>query len=622
MKKSLSLLLLLLMTLVSFAQEEQQIIQARFISPVTRFIPGDSYPLAVEVRISSPYHINAREPSEDYLIPTDLVLQASGGITFGKLEYPSAKIKKFEFSDTPLAVYENTIYIFTNISISPEADVTEVNLKGVLGYQACDDQTCMAPEEFVFSQVFPLAGEGDTAERINQEIFAQQKEPFTSEEVIETENDGSIAQTISEKGWILTFFLVFLGGLALNLTPCVYPLIPITISYFGGQTGGSRGGLFFHAFIYVLGMAITYSILGVIAAMTGSLFGAALQNPYVLLVIAAILVGLALSMFDLYEIRVPAFLSNFAGGARQGFLGSFFMGLTVGIVAAPCIGPFVLALLTYVGEKGDPILGFWMFFVLAVGLGIPFIFLGVFSGSLNKIPRSGAWMVWVRNIFGFVLIAMAVYFLEPLFPGNMFYFITLAVIMLIGGIYMAWIEQTRVEGKLFPVIRNLVGVAFFVIAIFFLGSGVQAAIEEEVTIGTSEQGVLPSGENQISWKTYSEDLLQVAAAESKPVMIDFYADWCIPCKELEKFTFSQPEIVEISKNFVMLKVDLTRAGEERSRELRREYAIKGVPTLVFLGPEGNELSDLRVVGFVEKEELLPVMEKAVSMTNQLKILSE
>ncbi|MBN2364970.1 MAG: protein-disulfide reductase DsbD [Calditrichaeota bacterium] len=604
-----SLLLLLLYTSTILSQNEQQIIHASFVSPVSKFTAGDSYPLAVKIDISNSYHINADKPGEDYLIPTTLTLQSSEEIAFGKIDYPKAKVKKFEFSEKPLAVYENTIYIFTTISIPPDINTAEIPLKGIISYQACDDQTCMAPEEFVFSDSLLITGAGETVSLINQDIFSERPGQYSAEEVTARSDDGNIAQTISEKGWLLTFVLVFLGGLALNLTPCVYPLIPITISYFGGQTDGRKGGLFFHALIYVFGMAITYSLLGVIAAMTGSLFGAALQNPYVLLIIAAILTGLALSMFDLYEIRVPAFLSNFAGGARKGYSGSFFMGLTVGIVAAPCIGPFVLALLTYVGEKGDPLLGFWLFFVLAIGLGIPFIFLGVFSGSLAKIPRSGAWMVWVRNIFGFILIAMAIYFLQPLFPNNLIYYITLAIVMLVGGIYMAWIESTKVTGRVFPVIRNLIGVLFFIISIVFLSTGIQGFIEKKLEFSAAGQGAAAKSD-QINWKMYSEKMLETAAADNKPVMLDFYADWCIPCKELDKFTFSQPEIIEISRDFIMMKVDLTKAGEERTRNLRKRYEIKGVPTLVFLTPEGEELREMRVVGFLKSDELLPLMEQA------------
>jgi len=608
MRKLFSLFTLFLIFSQVFAQNSNEIISARIIGSVDKIKPGDSYQIAVEVQIKEPYHINAQKPSEDYLIPTTLNLKSGEGIAIGQYTYPDAKMKTFAFSESPLAVYEETIYIFTTISVSPDYTGTEIPLNGTIGYQACDDQTCQAPDELSFSEMLPVATPDEKITPINQEIFASM--PTAAQISTENVEEGGLSKTLAQKGWFLTFALVFLGGLALNLTPCVYPLIPITISYFGGQAEGKRGSVVSHAIIYVLGMAITYSVLGVIAALTGSLFGAALQNPIVLIFIALVLVLLSLSMFDLYEIRVPAFLSNFAGGAKRGYFGTFFMGLTVGIVAAPCIGPFVLALLTFVGERGDVFLGFWLFFVLALGLGVPFLFLGIFSGSINKIPRSGAWMIWVRKIFGFILIAMAIYFLDPLIPNTLLYHFSLALTMLLGGIYMAWIEPTTSTGKVFPVIRNLIGIIFFVIAVIFGTLGIQSYFENNVQQMQALSG--ESAADQIQWFNYSGEKLDEAVSTGKPVMIDFYADWCIPCKELEKFTFSDPDVVDISRQFIMLKVDLTKSNDARVKELKDLYQIKGVPTLVFIDSQGNELSKLRVVGFMEKEDFLPIMESALA----------
>jgi thiol:disulfide interchange protein DsbD len=611
MKKILlTSLLIFLYAIFLSAQESNQIITIKIYSSSNKLTKGKSNQIAVEVKVQEPYHINAEKPSEPYLIPTTLDIETDEEITFGKKFFPEPQLKSFAFSDSPLAVYEGIFYIYTNLTIPPDFNKSKIELKTTLGFQACDDHTCLAPDEIHLSQIFLIGNTNETIISTHQKIFDKQKQTETEERIKYQSSENSISETFSEQGWFLTFFIVFLAGLALNLTPCVYPLIPITISYFGGQAEGKKGNIVIHAILYVLGMAITYSILGVFAALTGSLFGVALQNPVVLLVIAFILIGLALSMFDLYEIRVPAFLSNFAGGAKQGFFGSFFMGLTIGIVAAPCIGPFVLALLTYVGEKGDVILGFWLFFVLALGLGVPFLFLGIFSGSINKIPRSGAWMIWVRKIFGFILIAMAIYFLQPLFPNKLIFNLSIALTMLLGGLYMAWIEPTTSQGKIFPIFRNLIGIIFFIIALIFTSSGIQSYIDQTTWETRSVTGSIAQ-KNQIDWKNYSSNYIKQAGDEGKPILLDFYADWCIPCKELDKFTFSDPKVIELSKNFINLKVDLTQANSSLSKELKNVYKILGVPTLVFLNPDGQELKELRVVGFMDKEDFLPIMDRAI-----------
>ena len=420
---------------------------------------------------------------------------------------------------------------------------------------------------------------------------------------------GKPATRFEGKSLLPLFLLVFLGGLALNLTPCVYPLIPITIGYFGGQSKGKKGGLVLHAVLYVIGMAVTYSVLGSIAAFTGSLFGAALQYPAVLVFIAVIMLLLSLSMFDVYELRLPAFLNRFAGGSQKGYFGTLFMGLTVGIVAAPCIGPFVLGLLTYVGNRGSVVLGFSLFFVLALGLGVPFLLLGIFSGSLNKLPRSGAWMVWVRKVFGFILIAMAIYFLKALFPTTLLYHLSLALTMLIAGLYLAWLEPTQTPGKGFRYVRTIAGVIFFAVALVIASSGLQGYLEAELAAG---KGWAPA--DAIAWSPYSEKTVAEAAAAGRPVFIDSFADWCIPCKEMDKLTFSRPEVITASREFMMLKADLTSNKDIGVRAFYKKYGIKGVPTFIFLRADGTEIEELRGTGFESKDVFLSKMKRALELS--------
>lgn len=592
------------------AGEVNPVATIRAIAPPEPLKAGKTGVLTIEIVIPNPYHINSNQPLEDYLIPTEVEFAPQPHVIFGKAVFPPAPVKKLKISDAPMAVYEGTVAITAQVIPDMSLAGREITINGRVRSQACNDLTCLPPVWQPFSLVMPVI---DAAQASSQSPSTpgnvQPKEP-----VAVSQNKGASAANTAtpdfgNKGYLITFLLVFLGGLGLNLTPCVYPMIPITITYFGGQAQGKKGSLVFHSFLYVIGMALMYSVLGVIAAMTGGFFGAALRYPLVLIGIALVMVLLALSMFDVYELRMPAFLNRLAGSSHKGFGGTLLMGLTVGIVAAPCIGPFVLGLLTYVGNRGNVVLGFSLFFVLALGLGVPFLVLALFSGSIHRLPRSGAWMVWVRKIFGFVMLALAVYFLRSLFPNGLVYQMTLALLMLLAGIYVAWIDAVPAAGKAFSYVRNIVGILFFAAALYSGVTGLQTAIGDD-SKGSDERGSI----GRIQWIPYSDAVLIQASRGAKPVFIDFYADWCIPCKELDSRTFSAPEVIDRSQQFIMLKADLTSTGDPQVEALKGKYQAIGVPTLLFLGPDGQEIPDLRGTGFESKEVFLDKMNRALQLS--------
>ena len=612
--------IVLLSGLASLGWSAEPIVTVKAIPPPGGLKAGQPAVLTLKLNIRNSFHINSDRPLQRNLVPTTVQFGERPGVTFGNVVFPPAQIKTLPISRKPMSVYEGVVRLTVEVTPSRAPGEKEVTIEGHVRYQACNNKNCLPPSRALFNLTLPVSITGTAPGLAQATEPAEAAAPAAGQEAAPRSapaktalpaNRSAAGAAFGDKGLLLTTFLVFAGGLALNLTPCVYPMIPLTIAYFGGQSQGKRGSLFLHSSLYVIGMALTYSILGSVAALTGSLFGSALQYPPVLIGIALVMVLLALSMFDVYELRMPLFLSRLAGNSRDGRFGTFCMGLTVGIVAAPCIGPFVLGLLTYVGNKGNALLGFTLFFVLALGLGFPFLFLAAFSGGLSRLPRSGAWMIWVRKIFGFVLIGMAIYFLKPLVPNRLVYSLAASLAMLLGGIYMAWLEPTQAKSSGFLYLRNAVGLIFFGASLYFAVTGVQAHVDEAILKRlqiSAEQGSFGSA---IQWYPYSDARLEEASRQGKPVFIDFYAAWCVPCNELDEQTFSTPEVIGASRDFVMLKIDLTSADDPKAVALQQKYEAKGVPTLIFLKPDGTEITGLRITGFEPKEVFLAKIKQAL-----------
>ncbi len=399
------------------------------------------------------------------------------------------------------------------------------------------------------------------------------------------------------EGSILAFAVAFVGGVATSLTPCVYPLIPITVSIFGARKTGSRREAMTVSGLYVLGIAAMYSALGVGAALTGRAFGTVMQNPWVIGFVALVLAAMAASMFGAFELRLPASwqarLSTVGGAGRAG---AFAMGLVSGIIAAPCTGPVLAAALTFVATKGSVVFGFGIMFTYALGMGLLFFLIGAFSIAL---PKSGAWMDVVKSVFGVALLAAAGVFLKDAFPAVKPLFsaarsaayvaaAAAAAGVLLGALHGSFSAPGRAR------VAKAAGVLLLVGGIVY-AAGSSAARERRRTA------------EGFAWVHDEAEALALAKREGRPVIIDFWAEWCTACKELDRIAWADPRVREDASRFVAVKLDGTD-GSDRFQAIADKYGVVGMPTVIFIDPRGREVPE-RVTAAIEAPEMLDALRR-------------
>ncbi len=428
--------------------------------------------------------------------------------------------------------------------------------------------------------------------------------------------DTGLASHLAGIGWAELVGLALLFGVLLTFTPCVLPMVPIVLAVVAGDAGrGSRWRGLSLAACYVLGMSVVYTVLGVAAGLIGASLAAWLQTPWVLAVFAVLLALLALAMFDVYTFQAPASLQASLSqraaripGGRWG--GAFLIGMVSALIVGPCVAAPLAGVLLFISQTGDVVLGGSALFAMAWGQGLLLLVLGATSGAL--MPRSGPWMDGMKQFFGMLLLATAWWMVQPVVPAWLgmlgWAFLGLCAAVLLGtlggyanaqapsGAAALWLGLRRALGLLLALwsILLLVGLAGGARDVFR-----PLAPFAATALGPSAGGgsiVQPGGEAPAFTRISSVAELDRAVAESdKPVMLDFYADWCVSCIEMERFTFSEPQVAERMSNFLLLQADVT-ANTADDRELLRRFSLFGPPGIIFFDRQGNEL-DQRVVGF-------------------------
>lgn len=415
-------------------------------------------------------------------------------------------------------------------------------------------------------------------------------------------------QRALESGSWLAFLLVFLGGVLASFTPCVYPMIPITISYIGGNSRGRPLKGFVLSLWYVLGIALVYSTLGVAAAATGGAFGQATQTPVFAAIVAAIIGAMALSMAGLFDLQLPSSLTSRVGGGRTGFLGPLLMGAAMGLIAAPCVGPVLIVLLTWVATTGNLVLGFWLLFTFALGLGVLFVALGTFSGLLTALPGAGGWMQTVKHVFAIVLFALALWFLRLYAPAWLLAGVFGLALLLSVSAWGAWRALPESAGARAGL--NLGGLRFLWLlgATLAILGGLRGLAPGLLPAGGAPAvpGASGEGHAEPAWLADDGAAFAAARAQGKPVMMDFWAAWCAACVELDERTYNQPAILALAEDFVAVKLDLTERNAANDT-LARRYGVVGMPTVLFFDPQGRELE--RFSGFMNARDLAAVLER-------------
>ena len=579
--------------LFSFLFSLAQVQAQEFLDPAVAFKPGaralDAQTIEVAFEIAKGY----------YLYRDKFKFAVDGDtVALGAPVFPKGK-EKIDENFGKVEVYYKRVAIRLPV-IRNASGVLPVKLN-VTSQGCADAGVCYPPQTQTVSVELPAPGSVPDA--------------TGAAVAVDGDESGKIADTLKHAGFWANLAFFFLAGLGLSLTPCVFPMIPILSGIIAGQghkASHARG--FALSLAYVLGMALTYAAAGVAAGLTGTLLSAALQSPWVLGAFALVFVVLSFSMFGFYELQLPSALqsklSDEAGHLQGGRgIGVFLMGVLSALIVGPCVAAPLAGALLYIGQTGDAVLGGTALFVMALGMGVPLLIVGLSAGTL--LPKAGAWMEGVKKGFGVLLLATALWLVSPVIPA-LAQMLGWAALFIIPAIYLHDLDPLPPHAKGWQRFWKGIGIVMLLTGAALL-AGALAGNRDPLQPLAGLRGQAVAAETR---KLPFEPVRSVTeldarlAAVDRPVMLDFYADWCVSCKEMERFTFADPAVQAKLAGFTLLKADVTENTPEDKALLAR-FGLFGPPGIIFFAPGGKEVPGVRVVGYQEAANFLRTLDKVV-----------
>jgi thiol:disulfide interchange protein DsbD len=523
--------------------------------------------------------------ADAYYLYRERLKFAAQGAELGAVELPAGKVKFDETFQKDVETYHHELVVLV-----PVKATADFQLK--LELQGCAEAgLCYPPMELTL----PVS----LADVVNSAGASSVAAP---QAVQDSGDESSIAGALKSGRLSLIIPLFLLLGLGLSLTPCVLPMVPILSFIIVGEGAAmkrSRG--FFLSLSYVLGMALVYTSLGVAAGLLGEGLSAALQNPWVLSTFALFMIVLSLSMFGVYQLQMPAAiqtrLTYFSEGQRNGKMaGVFLMGAISALIVGPCVAAPLAGALVYISQTKNVVVGGTALFSLAMGMGVPLLLVGISAGSL--LPRAGVWMEQIKRFFGVLMLAMAIWMVSPVLPPVVQ--MSAWTILLLGyGIYQLAVYRGKLLSKSIAIIFVLAGGAQL-LGVVTGGRDALAPIAH-----------LTGNVEHVKFqriKSSAELDAVLAQSNSKIVMLDFYADWCVSCKEMEKLTFVEPRVKALLDQMLLLQVDVT-ANNADDKALLKRFGLFGPPGIIFFGAQGNEIPNTRVIGYQNADKFLNSLQK-------------